>query len=558
MSISNKSLLFLFYSLTDITKHSEKMVKSILPTLEEIHKNIMWADVFIKSRSRIHLCHKFVLSIAFPRLNMLFTDKLLDGEDIMIVMDDFSAEDVETLISYAYHDIDQLPDILQGAFDRFVLPFKEGIRESESDIKCEVLEPLHTDDLDALTDFLKEESEFIDEDSWGKPSKLIQVGIKRKRKLKKTGDEYAEKGKKKRSYKPREFDRIYADCDLDKVTSEDGKIRHKCQYCGYFKSKLRVHVKQIHPEMWEDYCESVRIRVKERKTRGGNEYPKECQFCPVLSKDKYSFERHLMTHRDVMGPMDYVCDKCGQSFPSESYLRNHELQHTQYIPCDVENCDQTFPTKYAYKDHLLFYHKIVDRYVEKKKSEVVKKEAIHICHHCSQAFTSTTGLKLHLKHHEKSDVPHLCPKCGEKFETAEALRTHKIIHRYDSDMNDMVVCNECGIEVKKCSMSKHIQNMHQPLTVPCPFCDKMFRNKYKMKDHIKRNHVDDSMKSFKCNICPKAFTNAASLETHVNAHNGLKPYSCPHCPNMHYQNKSNLRAHMRKRHDLQKGMPISA
>ena len=120
------------------------MVKSILPTLEEIHKNIMWADVFIKSRSRIHLCHKFVLSIAFPRLNMLFTDKLLDGEDIMIVMDDFSAEDVETLISYAYHDIDQLPDILQGAFDRFVLPFKEGIRESESDIKCEVLEPLLT------------------------------------------------------------------------------------------------------------------------------------------------------------------------------------------------------------------------------------------------------------------------------------------------------------------------------------------------------------------------------------------------------------------------------
>merc|ERR1740131_460511 len=90
-----------------------------------------------------------------------------------------------------------------------------------------------------------------------------------------------------------------------------------------------------------------------------------------------------------------------------------------------------------------------------------------------------------------------------------------------------------------------IMKLHEPPTLPCPFCDKLFETDHKRKKHIKSIHVEDDQKLYQCNICNKGFPFFPSYESHMNSHKNIRPYSCHLCDNA-YQNHFNLQQHVKK------------
>ena len=72
---------------------------------------------------------------------------------------------------------------------------------------------------------------------------------------------------------------------------------------------------------------------------------------------------------------------------------------------------------------------------------------------------------------------------------------------------------------KKASIARANQNMNK--THKCEICEKLFRRKYYLKQHIHTFH--EHHKDNKCEFCGKSFTEAGTLKRHIHTlHNGQK------------------------------------
>nr|XP_054760472.1 transcription factor Ovo-like 2 [Lytechinus pictus] len=88
--------------------------------------------------------------------------------------------------------------------------------------------------------------------------------------------------------------------------------------------------------------------------------------------------------------------------------------------------------------------------------------------------------------------------------------------------------------------TRHMTSEHnQKKTHICSFCEKGFQDKFDLKRHY-RTHT--GVRPYKCNICPRTFTQRCSLETHISKVHGMpltfgfkerrkKIYVCEDCGN---------------------------
>ncbi|XP_061715541.1 zinc finger protein ZFP2-like isoform X2 [Cydia pomonella] len=70
----------------------------------------------------------------------------------------------------------------------------------------------------------------------------------------------------------------------------------------------------------------------------------------------------------------------------------------------------------------------------------------------------------------------------------------------------------------------------------------------RMKTVKLSNGVSLSMEYYQCDHCRTKFCTKSSLQRHMLMHLNLKPYACPDCPNRHFRQRGNWRAHIRRRH----------
>ena len=62
----------------------------------------------------------------------------------------------------------------------------------------------------------------------------------------------------------------------------------------------------------------------------------------------------------------------------------------------------------------------------------------------------------------------------------------------------------------------------------CNICEKSFRNKVSMKNHM--NTHEEMPKSYVCKDCGKAYKNKAHLKMHIDSvHKNIQRYSCDQC-----------------------------
>lgn len=136
--------------------------------------------------------------------------------------------------------------------------------------------------------------------------------------------------------------------------------------------------------------------------------------------------------------------------------------------------------------------------------------------HCGKQFDSIRKLSYHTKtaHEEPT---HLCTYCGRKFPYATYLRRH-ILDAHERSKISFVKCTKCN---------------------------KSFKGKRLLHNHIKQVHGE---LSWNCKSCNAAFTTKARLKKHTFSHLKKRPFNCHLCPSGYYMVQY-LKGHYERSHD---------
>ena len=154
--------------------------------------------------------------------------------------------------------------------------------------------------------------------------------------------------------------------------------------------------------------------------------------------------------------------------------------------------------------------------VVKKKSPITILQAAHIeenthqCEYCPRSFRQ----KEHLHHHiENVHKTHQCEFCAKKFSRREPLCQHlKVAH--DGGIPPPFRCELCSVTFgKKKVYERHIQIFHPTKLHECKDCQKRFKEKGHLAQHIKAAHPKE--KKHVCDRCVIAFFSRSALKAHT-------------------------------------------
>ena len=226
-------------------------------------------------------------------------------------------------------------------------------------------------------------------------------------------------------------------------------------------------------------------------------------------------------------------------------LKAHEISK---LYCSI--CDTTYPTSRDYSKH----------------KETHRDEEVWKCQktNCLKIFNRHKLLIIHMQRHQ-GEFTHNCILCGKQFVTNHSFHIHMKTHGGEYNYS----CRECQKKfVTEVSYQIHM-NTHRPPSLGCDHCGRMYSDKEKLKEHMKRHeaneHSDETAKEFlgkhtqikhvrgyqkestKCDICAKHFKNIKNLKVHVlNIHEGVRHF-CDQCGSS-FSVKQNLLNHIRDKH----------
>ncbi|XP_034243242.1 zinc finger protein 266-like [Thrips palmi] len=274
-----------------------------------------------------------------------------------------------------------------------------------------------------------------------------------------------------------------------------------------------------------------------------------CSTCNKNYTTLRALKKHILTHYSGQ----FICSECPASFENEEALSIHKAKHSTsslYLGYSCEHCFKMYRLKSMLEQHITTEHMLPNDCV------TIPGKFLEKCGKCGKNFSSSTEMEAHddscgdMSIHSEDDssdaasIEHLtkskeCTLCKLNFENMPQLTFHlKKIHNIQPSFR-CEVCAKVFDTYPK--LSDHRSKVHI-VKHSCEYCKKKFREKSKLRRHIKL-HEEDQL--YQCNLCSKSFRTIGTLQSHQKTH--TKPFQCGDCTKK-FRNRYQLNLHKNATH----------
>lgn len=134
----------------------------------------------------------------------------------------------------------------------------------------------------------------------------------------------------------------------------------------------------------------------------------------------------------------------------------------------------------------------------------------------------------------------VCDLCNDKLPDMSSLRKH---FRAEHDKAAYIKC--CNKKLmRRGTMVDHILIHVDPKTYRCEPCDKTFKGKRYLQEHLENVHGSIEERPYKCEKCDRYFAKESLLKTHISNH---RKVHCSQC-NQEFPNSRFLNEHLKTAH----------
>nr|CAI5856723.1 unnamed protein product [Callosobruchus analis] len=337
----------------------------------------------------------------------------------------------------------------------------------------------------------------------------------------------------------------------DFIVSVSRKV-HECSRCTYktiLTSHLKGHNLAKHPDI------------------AGNRVLIRCIYCNKTFTSKLSLDDHIVKkHPDFIASVSrkvHECSRCTYKTTFTSCLKGHiRAKHPDIAYNIIINrciyCNKTFTSKLSLDDHIVKRHPDFIASVSRK---------VHECSRC----TYKTIITSHLKGHNLAKHPDIagnrvlirCIYCKKTFTSKRSLEDHIVKTHPDfiaSVSSKIHECRQCTYKTtnirnfREHSVVKHPE-ISDNCTFRCTYCNKTFKFKQALDDHIIEIHPDFiacvSRKVHECKKCTYKTVSTSLLKRHMVKHPDIAgnhiTIRCNYC-NKTFTRKQSLDDHIVRKH----------
>ncbi|CAH0579504.1 unnamed protein product [Chrysodeixis includens] len=161
-------------------------------------------------------------------------------------------------------------------------------------------------------------------------------------------------------------------------------------------------------------------------------------------------------------------------------------------------------------------------YFIERGSKVIREWA---CAKCRQTFDTQEQFTEHenLTTCRSSNTYYVCEICGLGLKSITRLKRHRLIHTGELHYS----CSHCPYRARtKYALLVHERAHTGVRPIACPHCPAMFLNSSNLASH-KRRHMPPA---YHCHLCDKQFRFKETLQNHLaTKHSTVKPHICNSC-----------------------------
>ena len=162
---------------------------------------------------------------------------------------------------------------------------------------------------------------------------------------------------------------------------------------------------------------------------------------------------------------------------------------------------------------------------------------IYECCQCDAKYKERRKFANHFYRHvcqDQNEKPYVCNNCSKSFKNKSNLWRHNITeHEKDSKglMNNVLKCETCDKTfLEKGKLNKHLIGHDYEVVFSndkrkvfqCKICKENLNSKPEFNQHFYGLHLDKSVKTYKCYICERIYTDTWKLGEHLRGHETRK------------------------------------
>ena len=304
-----------------------------------------------------------------------------------------------------------------------------------------------------------------------------------------------------------------------------------CPYCGMEDVSLVSHLNTCTVAASPNLPLPPGTFVEEIKSENLDTKPVEsiCQICDP-ERNCPATLKHNRCYHSVSSDDIVPCYLCWEWFLTLDDMEYHLQFHgknPKFLHCKM--CTKKFTSQTGYGKIMTWQkglskdspgikvgQQCLDEHIKSHNQELK-------CDQCGKTCRGIPGLKQHLKTHNKQ---HPCEICGKFFQAPAQVRYHM---EEKHNKGQHYSCDQCEKSFNSpFGLKQHVKT-HQPKTIVCDICAKVFHTKGKLQSHHQQVHTEN--RPFKCDFegCNAAFTTNTQLITHQRMHTGERPYKCSSC-----------------------------